>query len=127
MLGTAVCIGSVGWFLTARHVVDQFVEKYGTRLDGSTGLFVLCETDERTVGGANDFLGAPLPVEYPASWSSPGHDREPLGSRLRGTLSDRPSACCTSPPEMPTATQLRCHTDRCSSPSEGRVLALGYE
>lgn len=63
--GTAVCVGAAGWFLTARHVVDDFVEQYGHMQDGSTGLFLLWETDERLIGrDPTDYLGAPLPVEY---------------------------------------------------------------
>jgi hypothetical protein len=63
--GTAVCVGALGWFLTARHVVDDFVDAYGHIDDGTTGLFVLWETDERLPGrGPSDYLGAPLPVTY---------------------------------------------------------------
>jgi hypothetical protein len=62
--GTAVCVGAAGWILTARHVVDDFVNKYGEIKDGSAGLFVLWETDERLPGPGDNFLGAPLPVEY---------------------------------------------------------------
>lgn len=60
--GTAACIGP-GWFLTARHVIEGFVEVYGEQDDGSTGLFILWETDQRLTG-PNNYLGAPLPVTH---------------------------------------------------------------
>lgn len=62
--GSAACIGSAGWFLTAKHVVEDFVERYGRRDDGTTGLYILWETNEPTGKGANSYLGAPLPVAY---------------------------------------------------------------
>lgn len=61
--GTAVCIGAAGWFLTARHVVQPFLDRYGTRDDGKSGLFILWGTDER-LSGPNDYLGAPLPIVH---------------------------------------------------------------
>lgn len=60
--GTAVCVGTDGWFLSAGHVVDDFIEAYGQRDDGSTGLFLMWESDETTGTGENDYLGALLPV-----------------------------------------------------------------
>lgn len=29
--GTAACVGNAGWFVTAKHVTEQFVAKYGPR------------------------------------------------------------------------------------------------
>ena len=63
-LGSAVCIGATGWFLTARHVVEGHISKYRDVVDGSAGLYILWETDERTIGGPTSYLGAPLPVIY---------------------------------------------------------------
>ncbi|MCW2857868.1 MAG: serine protease [Marmoricola sp.] len=62
--GSAVCVGSSGWFITAKHVIEDFLEEHGPRDDGSTGLFVLWESDEPTGGGPSNFLGAPMPVAY---------------------------------------------------------------
>jgi hypothetical protein len=62
--GTAACIGPAGWFLTAGHVVDDFVAAYGDTDDGTTGLFILWETDETLGNGPNNYLGAPLAVHY---------------------------------------------------------------
>ncbi|GAC1378491.1 MAG: hypothetical protein NVSMB48_00030 [Marmoricola sp.] len=62
--GTAFVIGGFGWALTARHVVEQFMEERADEtLKGTAGLFVLWETDrqlqDRPAGHA---LGGPLPV-----------------------------------------------------------------
>jgi hypothetical protein len=62
--GSAACIGNAGWFITAKQVVEQFAAKYGRRDDGTTGLFILWETDEPTGRGPNNYLGAPLPIVY---------------------------------------------------------------
>jgi len=62
--GSAACVGNAGWFITAKHVVEQFLARYGPRDDGTTGLYILWETDEPTGTGPNNYLGAPLPIVY---------------------------------------------------------------
>jgi S1-C subfamily serine protease len=62
--GTAFVVGGFGWALTARHVVEQFMEQRADEtLEGTAGLFVLWETDRQLSGRpAGDALGGPLPV-----------------------------------------------------------------
>lgn len=60
-LGTAVCIGP-GWFVTAKHVVDEHYNNYATNPDEGSGLFVYLQTDEHPPSEPEAIFGALLEV-----------------------------------------------------------------
>lgn len=70
--GSAVSIGA-GWFVTARHVVADFLNSVNSRGVDPT-LYVIWETDTRLATGENNFLGTPLPVLARDLHQDPGVD-----------------------------------------------------
>jgi len=62
-LGTAVCIGP-GWFVTAKHVIDEHYNEYAVNPDEGSGLFVYIQTDEHPASEPDAILGAMLEVSW---------------------------------------------------------------
>lgn len=61
--GTCFSISPRGIVLTAWHVIQDFVEKYGAAThQGDAGLYVLLETDEQLDDSSQDVFGGLLPV-----------------------------------------------------------------
>lgn len=64
-LGTAFAIAASGVFVTARHVIDTWVDEFGDRTHtGTAGLYVLYESDRVVAhpNGEDASLGGPLAV-----------------------------------------------------------------
>lgn len=61
-LGTAVCIGP-GWFVTAKHVVEEHYELFATDPHAPSGLFVYIQTDERPASDPDAILGDLLAID----------------------------------------------------------------
>lgn len=60
-LGTAVCIGP-GWFVTAKHVIDEHYENHAVEPANSSGLYVYLQTDEHPPSEPEAIFGALLEV-----------------------------------------------------------------
>lgn len=60
-LGTAVCIGP-GWFVTAKHVIDDHYDNHATNPDESSGLYVYLQTDDHPPSEPDAIFGALLEV-----------------------------------------------------------------
>jgi hypothetical protein len=62
-LGTAVCIGP-GWFVTAKHVIEEHYDNYATDPDEGSGLFVYLQTDEHPPSEPEAIYGDLLEVTW---------------------------------------------------------------
>ncbi|QBR93760.1 serine protease [Nocardioides euryhalodurans] len=60
-LGTAVCIGP-GWFVTAKHVIDEHYNNHATNPDEGSGLYVYLQTDQHPPSEPEAIFGALLEV-----------------------------------------------------------------
>lgn len=60
-LGTAVCIGP-GWFVTAKHVIDEHYENHAVDPEDGSGLYVYLQTDEHPPSEPEAIFGALLEV-----------------------------------------------------------------
>jgi S1-C subfamily serine protease len=62
-LGTAVCIGP-GWFVTAKHVIDEHYDNHAVDPEKGSGLYVYIQTDEHPPSEPDAIFGALLEVSW---------------------------------------------------------------